>query len=96
MRCKITVLKKIFNQDLIDKYYRDKYYPGCDIFKEGQVLIFEEQEILNKPKGFCSWAWDDIQKAIYEVMILKRLNNVIVGCTDGVRPVIFKVERVEI
>jgi uncharacterized repeat protein (TIGR04076 family) len=89
------VLKKIYNKDLVDKYYLKKDYPNCDIFKQGQEFIYGEDEIISKPKDFCGWAWDDIQKVIYDVMITKKKNNVIVSCTDGVRPVIFRVERLK-
>lgn len=94
MKCKIKVLKKIYNQDLVDKYYFQKDYPDCDVFKEGQEFIYEEDEITRKPKNFCGWAWDDIQKVIYDVLIIKKKNNVVVNCSDGVRPVIFRVERI--
>ena len=50
------------------------------------------------PEGFCCWAWCDIQKY---VLTLARGGNFrgakpgafITCCTDGFRPVLFKVER---
>ncbi|RJS89401.1 TIGR04076 family protein [Candidatus Bathyarchaeota archaeon] len=53
------------------------------------------------PEGFCSWAWDDISKV---VNVLRFGGNFpwfeeegisINCCTDGLRPVIFKIERIQ-
>ncbi len=51
------------------------------------------------PEGFCTWAWNDI----YKVVLTLRFNGdfpwyeergvMICCCTDGLRPVIFRVER---
>jgi uncharacterized repeat protein (TIGR04076 family) len=52
------------------------------------------------PEGFCSWAWADVQKY---VLTLARGGNFlgvkpgrfITCCTDGFRPVVFQLERIE-
>ena len=96
-RCRITVLKKMVNQDLVDKYGRDVETP-CNRFEEGQEFIMTGGE---KPDGFCTWAWVDISR---DAMIVQCGGNLpwinepgthIVCCTDGLRPVVFKVERLD-
>ncbi len=69
----------------------------CKVLKEDQEFIAVSVQM---PEGFCSWAWADIQKY---VMTLARGGNFIGAkrgmfvtcCTDGYRPVIFKLERIE-
>lgn len=98
-RCKITVLKTSFNKEYVDLYVekeRRKTLGPCDVFKEGQVFVVDA--VSGCPAGFCAWAWDDLYKVIvgffsggnfgmwYEDDVL------IACCTDGTRPVYFKIE----
>jgi len=95
---KITVLKRTLNRDVAGKYMdpEDSWGP-CGQFKEGQEFIIEGTH-LTVPPGFCSWAWVDMQKY---VMALARGANFlgmkqgvfVTACSDGFRPVIFKLER---
>jgi len=92
---KITVLKRLLHEDLL-KQHADYVWEPCERLAEGQEFISHG---VNMPEGFCSWAWADIQKY---VMTLARGGNFlgvkpgmyITCCTDGWRPVIFKVERI--
>jgi uncharacterized repeat protein (TIGR04076 family) len=94
---KITVVKKIANLDLANKYGKDVKLP-CDFFKLGDEFIFKD---LNMPEGFCSWAWADIQRDVVVLALggnfnwLKNAGTGIACCTDGFRPVVFKLERIE-
>ena len=62
---------------------------GQEFFSDGHM-----------PDGFSDWAWTDIQKY---VVVLARGGNMVgvkpgvfvTCCTDGFRPVFFKLERVE-
>jgi uncharacterized repeat protein (TIGR04076 family) len=103
-RCKITVLKRTIDRDLIDEYLEDGYEDvgPCEIFKDGQEFVIEsDEEFSIVPEGFCAWAWADIRKDILTIATggnmpgFRQPGTVIVGCTDWFRPVIFKVERVE-
>lgn len=85
----ITILKRMANQDLIDQYQHETDAP-CDIFSDGQVFPIRNWETA--PEGFCEWAWADIQK---KFELAKHLGKVVVCCTDGFRPVVFKIDRVE-
>jgi len=101
--CRITVLKRTVNEDLAD-HIKTPLRP-CEAFEEGQQFLVPDT--LDKPADFCSWAWNDLYKS---VVTLARGGNFADGafaewmkderafiacCTDGMRPVIFKVERVE-
>jgi uncharacterized repeat protein (TIGR04076 family) len=63
----------------------------------------EGKEFISKdfamPPGFCAWAWSDIQR---DVVVLASGGNLpwvskdgvaISCCTDGFRPVVFRLER---
>lgn len=93
---RITVLRRTQTPDLVGKYTDYQWQP-CERLAEGQRFTSEG---ANMPEGFCSWAWSDIQKY---VLTLARGGNLIgphpgcfiTCCTDGFRPVIFALERVE-
>ena len=94
-KVKITVLRRLCHQDLLGRYAESLWEP-CERLAEDQEFVSEG---VNMPPGFCSWAWADIQKY---VMTLARGGNFlgvkagvyVTCCTDGFRPVIFKLERI--
>ena len=98
-KCKITVLKRTVNQDLIDDYLDDGYKGVglCDFFRDGQEMVVEDYAMV--PEGFCTSAWADIRQDILTVAMganlpgIRQPGTVITGCRDWFRPVIFKVER---
>jgi uncharacterized repeat protein (TIGR04076 family) len=100
-KLKITVLKRMHNPELVNQYLKDKVQKDfglCDVFKEGQEFILNEP--FSMPADFCRWAWNDIQQSLtgltsgdYTDTVYKDQNIVIAGCTDGLRPVIFKIEK---
>ena len=103
-KCKITVLKRTVNQDLIDEYLDDTYKDTgpCECFRDGQEFAIEGHEELSAvPEGFCAGAWADIRKDMLTVAYggdmpgMRQRGTAITGCTDWSRPVIFKVERIE-
>lgn len=101
-KTKITVVKRVSLKDLygdnppanIDE---EMVTPLCPAFTEGQEFFFEH----DCPPGFCSWAFADIQRDIMLIHFggsypwIKDKHVAITCCTDGLRPVIFRVERVE-
>jgi uncharacterized repeat protein (TIGR04076 family) len=97
-KCKITVLKRTIHQDLVDEYLDGEMGP-CDQFQDGQEFVVESN--WSPPEGFCNWAWADIRKEVFairngaDLSWTKPTSAAITCCTDGYRPVIFKVERVE-
>jgi len=95
-KCRITVLKKMFDEDLAKEYKR--HVAPCALFTEGQEFIAETFE---PPEGFCGWAWNDICKSYMTLLFggsfpgMKDKRTFIACCTDGVMPVVFKLERLE-
>ena len=98
-KCKITVLRKTFIEDLA-KEYGTEGLTACPMLQEGQVFYAD----YAKPEGFCDEAW----KAIYQYVFalshgannnvfyygdwIKTPGVAICSCNDGLRPVIFKIE----
>ena len=98
-RCRITVLKRTFNQDLVDAYLENGQDLGpCERHHEGQEFVVENPYTL--PEGLCPWAWTSMCHDILTLAVggdmagAKQRGTAISGCTDWFRPVIFKVERI--
>lgn len=94
---KITVLKTLLFEDLIDEYCEETI-SSCPVFSVGDEIMLDD--ILETPKGFCSWAWADIQRDIAMLDYgaiprpeLKKRDSIISCCCEGLRPVIFRIER---
>ena len=100
-RCRVTVLKRTINQDLIDEYLVDEYrgIGPCECFEDGQEIVIEDYSAV--PDGFCASAWADIRKDIMMVAMganivgIKQPGTAISSCADWFRPVLFKVERMD-
>lgn len=95
---KITVLKRMSNPDLADEYCRSNVTLPCQRFTEGQEFIVAYGD--QPDESFCDWAWNDIYK-VYLTLVkggstpsMKDRNTIIACCTDGIQPVIFKLERI--
>ncbi len=91
--CKITALK---TRDL-NGGNRQFGQTICPRFTEGQEFI-----VKNHPgESFCDWAWKDIRKAYTTLMNGESYpgaqdeNTVIIRCRDIIRPIYFKLERIE-
>ena len=92
----ITVLRRLLLDDLVAEYAESAWHP-CKRLEEGREFISQG---ANMPAGFCSWAWADIHKY---VMTLARGGNFlgfkpglfVTCCTDGLRPVVLKLERIQ-
>jgi uncharacterized repeat protein (TIGR04076 family) len=87
---KITVLRRDFEKEFIEKLKTGPKSP-CTRFSDGQEFTITSQ--WSMPEKFCEWAWADIRT--YIPMVLGQGNPIAVCCTDGFRPVFFKVERIE-
>ncbi len=91
-KCKITVLKRTLNTDW-DKKYRKGEGSKCSVFSDGQEFIIESPWAV--PDGFCHWAWADIRTFIHMVNDGK-FETFVSCCTDGFRPVFFKIQRIKV
>ena len=102
-KCKITVLKRTFHQDLVNEYLDDESRDigPCECFEEGEEFLIDPSTMPEEFCTRCAWAWADISKDILTVAAgsnmpgLKHSGTLITGCTDWFRPVIFKIERME-
>lgn len=93
---KITVMKKLYHADLVEQYAQNpETWSPCTHFNVGDVFITEKERPWDMPSGFCGWAWADIQKIVYG-MARGGQDVFITSCTDGYRPVIFKLEKIKI
>ena len=60
-KVKITVLKKLLLDDIVETYAGRNAISMCGKFEEGDVFITDGRAV---PEGFCTWAWADIFKDI--------------------------------
>lgn len=97
----ITVLKKLGSEEIFgDNPPLGKNVKACPVFEVGQEFIVSEDGEM--PKGFCHWAWNDIYKVVtalrhganWDLRTKEKGAPTIHCCTDGLRPVIFKLKRV--
>ena len=102
-KIKVTVLKcvdpdYIFNGNVPDSPEGEKY-TKCTVFHEGQEFIFETNN--TRPEGFCPWAFENIFRDVSILLFggdfypWVKKGTQITCCNDGIRPVIFKLERME-
>lgn len=100
-KVKITVLRKEFYDDLADEYLTEGVQTGsCALLNVGDTFLFEGSAKM--PEGFCPWAWIDIYQSVNAISLgatftpwNRKDNQTIVCCTDGIRPVVFRIEAVE-
>ena len=98
-KIKITVMKKVCHQDLIDRY-ENPIENACDMV-EGAVFIADGWK---RPENFCESAWESISPFVlglshgaedfYEGW-MKNKKSVMISCNDGFRPVSFLIETLD-
>lgn len=100
-KVKITVVKKLSTEDIYGGKLPDAIEDmetECPLFTEVKEFIVDE--VGNMPQGFCSWAWADIQRDVTHLRFqgdfpwMKVKGVTYACCTDGLRPVFFKLERI--
>lgn len=99
-KLKITVLKKTDTKQIFgDNPPIRQSIEACTVFREGQVFIVGEDGDM--PEGFCHWAWHDLYKKVITLMYggnfpwMEEEGTSVSCCTDGLRPVIFELRRME-
>ena len=96
---RIKVLKKLDRNVIFDGEppVESIEEPVCPVFEEGQ--IFEVGADGRMPEDFCTWAWNNIYLQAIHIMLggelpwLKERGKAVACCTDGLRPVLFLLER---
>ena len=103
-KCRITVLRKTFQADLADKYGAHGLGP-CPLLREGQEFLAD----YACPEGFCAEAWKAVYQYVFALAHgigkngelfyygdwIRTPGVAICSCNDGLRPVIFKIERTD-
>ena len=102
-KVRITVLKTTLDGELAEEYGIDGL-GICPILKEGQVFYAD----YAKPEGLCDEAWKAMYQYVFALSHMKgdelfyygdwirKPGIAICSCNDGLRPVIFKLERTDI
>lgn len=104
-RIRITVVKRAAYMDLLDRHLDREAFPQaygpCEIMQDGQEFILDGI-FPRRPEGFeCQGAWNDIQRNLASVMYGGNLEwivqpgTVVASCSDGLRPVSFRIERID-
>lgn len=103
-KVEITVVKKLSWREIGCEQQRPEVgelEDYCELFREGEKFIVDEKEVDYVPHGFCSWAWHDIGREVASLLFgvnypwMKKNGVLYSCCTDGLRPVIFKLERID-
>jgi uncharacterized repeat protein (TIGR04076 family) len=99
-RLKITVLKKLSSKEVYGQplpEVSEDMAAYCDRLEVGQEFMVEESGAMSL--GFCTWAWHDIYPAVTGLRFggnypwIKKDGLIYSCCSDGARPVFFKIER---
>jgi uncharacterized repeat protein (TIGR04076 family) len=99
-KVKITVLKRFSSSEVFKKSPVTPVSPlgACELFREGQEFIVGED--LKMPEGFCTSAWVSIYGNVRllgfggDLPWFQEKGVAVNCCIDGLRPVIFKLERI--
>jgi uncharacterized repeat protein (TIGR04076 family) len=96
-KVKITVLKRTIFPDVVDEFLPSGA-PRCEVLEDGQEFFVDDVTV--PPEGFCEYAYADLHRYIVSIRNgdnfgLKEDGMAIACCTDGFRPVLFKIERIE-
>ena len=99
LRIKITVMRRAWYDDLIEKY-ENPIEDACDM-QVGQVFYCEGWK---KPEVFCDSAWDSLSPFVMTLAHgggdfyngwMKNKKSAMISCNDGFRPVSFLIEVCE-
>ena len=100
-KVKITVIKKVDMRDQFpneDVGAVEDMAPVCDKFQVGDEFIIDAS---GAPEGFCQGAFWDMARFISGLRFgadypwMKKRGTAVCACSDGLRPVIFKLERLD-
>lgn len=98
IKCKITVLKRECYTDIAKEQGVLDLTP-CPVLKEGHEFITKGIFGNDIPDGFCYMAWQALVMPVNVLIgggkVLGHDDVHIACCTDGLRPVVFKLEKME-
>lgn len=96
---KITVLKRQSPDEIFEELpvARKDWMVPCGLYEDGQEITIDK---LAMPEGFCPSAWQTIYPNLRtlfyggDLPFFSEKGTAVTCCADGMRPVIFKVERI--
>ncbi len=98
-QCRITVVRRSINNELIAEYLASpESFKICNKVEDNQEFIVENP--YEMPAGICPSAWADIRTYIIALAsgscfpFMEKDNSAIATCSDPFRPVIFLIERI--
>jgi uncharacterized repeat protein (TIGR04076 family) len=100
-KIKITVVRRyspeeVFGHQMV-RSSSGEAIPTCQFFEDGQEFIAENS--FKMPEGFCGWAWRDLTVRFTKFDLIDEdwpePGVTYVACGDGVRPVIFRLEKLD-
>lgn len=100
-KVKITVVKRLNFEEIhagSEVGCSADMSPVCDQFEEGQEFV---TDLSTVPEGFCAGAFVDIFRFVSGLRSganypwMNEEGKVLACCTDGFRPVVFRLERIE-
>ena len=93
----LAVLQSIVFEDLVKSTLPEEVWEHivpCDLFQPGQRFVVDSESAL--PEGFCPTAWFDLRDKLAACLRDEDpLTPLIVCCQDGLRPVTFRIQRME-
>ena len=97
---RITVLRRFSPTEVFETSPVTPVKPlgSCGLYSDGQEFIVGED--LKMPEGFCPGAWHTMYCSVRTLAFggnlpwYKEKGVAINCCTDGLRPVVFKLERI--
>jgi uncharacterized repeat protein (TIGR04076 family) len=98
-KLKVTVVRKFSPEDVFGPDHGVTYYggeiPACGL-ELGQEFIVEDHRFM--PEGFCGRAWHDLYTTLMIYYYGGDIEYPELGvtyqpCGDGVKPVVFKIEK---
>lgn len=106
-KCKLTVLRREYYTDLAYAELEEPSVGKCDIFSDGQEFWVDEDSFESFPahSGFCQSAWDIVKPFVrraldgkdpYRTGWSRDPSRLVLCCNDGIRPVIFLLERIDV
>jgi len=99
-RVRIIVMRRFAPSEVFTKSPVTPVEPldACQVYLDGQEFTVDEKGLM--PEGFCTSAWNAIYPIVRTLSFggnppwYKEKGVAIECCTDGLRPVIFKLERI--
>jgi len=99
-KVKITVLRRFDPSEVFEKSPATPINPlkACELLKDDQEFLVGES--LKMPEGFCTSAWNSLYGNVRTLAFggnfpwFKEKGVAISCCIDGLRPVVFKLERI--